>query len=119
MSFTTTPVSWRFPLAMTGFWVLIVIGMITMLPESPRWLLKKGRDQDAREVLAALDGLPEDDPQIQAQLEEITESLRITGQGRFVDVFKNSELRLFNRACLACAGQMFQQMVSLQRLETG
>ncbi len=62
-------------------------------------------------MLSALDDLPEHDPQINAQMEEIEESLRVTGQGRFRDVFKNGELRLLNRTCLACGGQMFQQMV--------
>ena len=96
---------------MSAFWALIVISTVTLLPESPRWLLKKGRTEEARQVLAALDGLPEDDPQIKADMDEISESLAITGQGHFRDVFTNGELRLFNRACLACAGQMFQQMV--------
>ena len=64
-------------------------------------------------MLCALEGVPDDDPLIEAQVEKISESLEITGQGRFRDVFTNGELRLFNRACLACAGQMFQQMVSV------
>ena len=82
-----------------------------MLPESPRWLLLKGRTEEARQVLAVLDDVPEDDAQIKADIDEITESLAIAGQGRFRDVFSNGELRLFNRACLACGGQLFQQMV--------
>lgn len=111
MSFTTGSVSWRFPLALSAFWALIVLVTVTTMPESPRWLLKKGRSQEAREVLCALEGVPDDDPLIEAEVNEICESIEITGQGRFRDVFTNGELRLFNRACLACAGQMFQQMV--------
>lgn len=112
MSFTTGSVSWRFPLALSAFWALIVIATVTTMPESPRWLLKKGRTQEAREVLCALEGVPDNDPLIEAEVHEIAESIEITGQGRFKDVFTNGELRLFNRVCLACAGQMFQQMVS-------
>lgn len=63
-------------------------------------------------MLCALEGVPDDDPLIAMQVEKISESIEITGKGRFRDVFTNGESRLFNRACLACAGQMFQQMVS-------
>lgn len=116
MSFTTGSVSWRFPLAMSAFWALIVVATVPMLPESPRWLVKTGRIEEARQVLSALQGVPEDDPQVRADIEEIRESLAIAGQSHFIDVFKNGELRLFNRACLACAGQMFQQMCGINAL---
>ncbi|KAK5127315.1 hypothetical protein LTR08_004354 [Meristemomyces frigidus] len=116
MKFTTGSISWRFPLAMSAFWALIVIATVPMLPESPRWLLKKGRPQEAREVLSALADVPEDDPKVRADVEEITASIAITGQGRFLDIFTNGELRLFNRVCLACAGQMFQQMSGINAL---
>jgi len=109
MSFTSGSVSWRFPLAMGIFWSLIVILTTPLLPESPRWLLKKGRTEDARQALSALEGVPEDDLQVRIDIKEIQESLAITGQGRFADCFKNGELRLFNRLCLACAGNCFQQ----------
>ncbi|KAK5112166.1 hypothetical protein LTR85_011599 [Meristemomyces frigidus] len=110
MSFTASSVAWRFPLAMSAFWALIVIVNINMLPESPRWLIKKGRLQEARQVLSALDGCGENNPRIAAEMKEIEETVAISGQGRFVEIFSNGELRLFNRACLACACQMFQQM---------
>jgi len=110
MSQTTSSVQWRFPLATSAFWALIVIPMVSLLPESPRWLLKKGRTEEAIQVLSALEGVPEDDPQVRIDVEEITVSLAITGKGHFSDIFKPNELRLFNRACLAAAGQMFQQM---------
>lgn len=116
MSFVTGSASWRFPLAMSGFWALVVLFVIPTMPESPRWLLLKGRREEAREVLAALEGLPADDPLIDADLAEISESVALTGQGNFVDIFKNGELRLLNRTCLAVAGQMFQQMSGINAL---
>jgi MFS family permease len=107
MSFTTGSVSWRFPLAMSAFFALVVIAMVPFLPESPRWLLKHHRTDEATEVLSALEGVSENDPVVRQDIAEISESLTITGQGRFLDVFSNGELRLLNRACLACAGQMY------------
>jgi len=101
----------RFPLAFGAFWALIVIGTVTLLPESPRFLAKVGRYDEARQFLAALEDVPEDDSQVDAEIDEIRRSLTIAGQGKFLDLFTNGELRLFNRTCLACAGQMFQQMV--------
>lgn len=110
MSFASGSVSWRFPLALSGFFALIVIGTANLVPESPRWLIKKGRLEEARQVLVALDGCNEDDPQIIAEMKEIEDTVAISGQGRFSEIFKNGERRLLNRAILACGCQMFQQM---------
>lgn len=116
MSFTTGSVSWRLPLAMSALWALVVLLVVPMLPESPRWLLLKGRTAEAREVLAALEGTDPDSLLVQASMTQISESIEAVGQGRFADVFKNGELRLFNRACLACAGQMFQQLTGINAI---
>ncbi|KAA1123332.1 hypothetical protein PGTUg99_008442 [Puccinia graminis f. sp. tritici] len=45
---------WRLPLALqVGFLVVLLI-LVPLFPESPRWLAKMGRDQDARQVLSVL-----------------------------------------------------------------
>ncbi|KXL47473.1 MAG: hypothetical protein FE78DRAFT_38566 [Acidomyces sp. 'richmondensis'] len=116
MSFTNTSVSWRFPLALSSFFAIVTIIMSAQMPESPRWLLSRGRIEEARQVMAALNGVGEDDPQIQSDIVEINESLAIAGRGHFTDIFKMGELRFFNRACLACAGQMFQQLTGINAL---
>lgn len=117
MSFVAGSASWRLPLALSALWALLVIAGSVALPESPRWLILKGRTDEAREVLAALQGVSVDHPQVEADFREISESLtREDGQCRFVDVFQNGELRLLNRVILACAGQMFQQMSGINAL---
>ena len=116
MSFTTGSVSWRFPLALSALFAMITIITSTMMPESPRWLLKVGRTEDARESMAALNDVPENDPKIEADIIEINRSLALTSKGRFVDCFKMGDERLFNRAALACAGQMFQQICGINAL---
>jgi sugar porter (SP) family MFS transporter len=116
MSHATGTVSWRFPLALSSFWSILVLSTTPHLPESPRWLLKKGREEEAREVLAALSDTSVNSEQVNADVAEIKESLVIAGEGRFTDIFRNGPLRLFHRACLACAGQLFQQMSGINAL---
>lgn len=86
------------------------------MPESPRWLVKKGRTEEAREVVSALDDKPIDSAQVQADIAEIEEGLAITGKSTFRDIFCMGDERLFHRACLAVCGQMFQQMSGINAL---
>ena len=55
-SFATGSVAWRFPLAFQGFFTLLLYGMCPFLPDSPRLLIRKGKYDEAYEVLAALEG---------------------------------------------------------------
>lgn len=55
--------------------------------KQPRWLSKKGRIDEAREILSMLRGEPSDSPSIAHQIEEIEASLQETGQGSFRDIF--------------------------------
>lgn len=51
-------ISWRFPLGFQIFFALIILLFILELPESPRWLILRGQDTEALEVLAALSDKP-------------------------------------------------------------
>ncbi|PKY07978.1 general substrate transporter [Aspergillus campestris IBT 28561] len=106
---TGNSVSWRFPLAFPILFSVMVAVFITMLPESPRWLLKQGRTDEARQILAALQDEPEHSAIINGAIHDIEVSLtQATGSWR--DMFTMGEQRLFHRAYLAATGQMFQQM---------
>ncbi|WVQ94445.1 hypothetical protein IAU59_001524 [Kwoniella sp. CBS 9459] len=48
------PFVWRFPLAFQLVFLVILVGLFSFFPESPRWLAKVGREDDARQVLAIL-----------------------------------------------------------------
>lgn len=116
MKFVANSASWRFPLSLSALWAILVIVGSSTLPESPRWLILRGRTREAREVLASLEGVDATHPQVEADLDEISESLAKDGQCRFIQLFRNGELRLLNRMALACAGQIFQQMSGINAL---
>ncbi|KAK6381465.1 hypothetical protein LTS17_004523 [Exophiala oligosperma] len=109
-------VTWRFPLALTGLFSLVVIFTMSQMPESPRWLIKKDRLEEAKRVLSALDDVSDDSPEVSTEVANIQESLRLTGQGHFREIFTNGPERLFHRTCLAAGGQVFQQMCGINAL---
>lgn len=103
-------VSWRFPIAFQIVFALFIAVFILPLPESPRWLMMKGHEAEALEVLTALDDVPADDPQIKSDMMEIRETLRETSSATLKDLFTMNENRNFHRTVLAFVIQMFQQI---------
>jgi sugar porter (SP) family MFS transporter len=63
--------SWRWMFASTALPVLCWLVCLTGLPESPRWLAARGRDEEARSLLARSEG----PAQSEAALHEIKRSL--------------------------------------------
>ncbi|KAM0722640.1 hypothetical protein Q7P37_002081 [Cladosporium fusiforme] len=114
-------VAWRFPIAFQIVLALIIIIFIPGLPESPRWLILKGREQEALEVLCALSDLPEDDPKIQSEFNAVKDTVFEMAQGRFRDCFATNKNRNLHRTILAYVNQMFQQMslLLIQRSNSG
>lgn len=101
--------AWRVP---TAWQILLCIPtFITIwMPESPRWLILKGREDEARAVLASLDELELDDPTINTKVAEISESLKLTTKTGPKDLFKQGKEKNFHRTLLGFINQMFQQI---------
>ena len=103
-------VSWRFPIAFQIFFAAVILCFVMALPESPRWLILKGREDESRTVLAALSDVPEDDPYIQDEFIMIKTTVMEMSKGNFRDLFTMTEDRHFHRVVLAYVNQMFQQI---------
>lgn len=54
------PSQWRFPLAFQLVFPIIVVAFLPFTVESPRWLLLRGRSEEARVTLARLRGTTHD-----------------------------------------------------------
>jgi sugar porter (SP) family MFS transporter len=101
--------SWRIPIA----WqiLLCIPTFVTIwMPESPRWLLLKCHEEEARKVMASLDETTVDDPEVSAKVKEIQLSLDASNRRSVADVFKQGKEKNFHRAFLGIISQMFQQI---------
>ncbi|OCH89637.1 general substrate transporter [Obba rivulosa] len=74
----TTEWSWRIPSILQGLASVAQVFLIWGCPESPRWLISKGKDQKALQVLAYYhaDG-NEEDPLVQYEFNEIKTSIEL------------------------------------------
>ena len=103
-------ISWRFPIAFQIVLCLFILAFMPGLPESPRWLVLKGRDDEAIQVLAALSDLPQDDPLIQDEFKSVKDTVFEMAQGSFSDTFKTNRNRNLHRTILGYVNQTFQQI---------
>jgi hypothetical protein len=62
---------YRIPIAIQFAWALILFTGLVILPETPRFYIKKGKHEKAARALAKLRRLDIDHPSIEAELAEI------------------------------------------------
>ncbi|KAJ5924378.1 hypothetical protein N7466_008565 [Penicillium verhagenii] len=104
---------WRGPLAVSFFPSIVILVSVFLLPESPRWLVRVNRVDEASTNLAAYKGLSLSDESIKSEIAGIELSLEATSQskGAIREMFsKDDEERLLYRFGLCIVLQFFQQM---------
>ncbi|CAE7219659.1 hypothetical protein PTNB85_09979 [Pyrenophora teres f. teres] len=105
--------TWRFPIAFQCVFAIIVIIMMISLPESPRWLLNHHHDEQAATVLAGLNGVPRDDPEVLIQMQIIRDAVNASGGGGKVPtkaLLTNGKSQHLRRALLGASSQFMQQL---------
>ncbi|KAJ5945319.1 hypothetical protein N7516_005487 [Penicillium verrucosum] len=105
--------SYRIPLAVQFAWALILTGGLLVLPETPRFLIKKGNDAQAVKSLAFLRRLKADDPQLISEFEELKgnwEYEKTIGSSSYLECFKGAVLK---RTLTGIILQSLQQLVGI------
>lgn len=73
--------SWRLPIGLQMVWGIVLLSGMFFLPESPRHLLGTGRGDEARKVIAELNGVPEDNPLVIEIVEELDFAIKAENEG--------------------------------------
>lgn len=105
-------VAWRLPLTLPFFFCCYICSFAHCFPESPRWLVSKGKVEEAREVMSILEDVDIDSGLITIEigvLQQVLESNKTREQG-FLDLLKPGPKRLPYRFFLAILINFCAQM---------
>ncbi|WOO81318.1 Sugar transporter STL1 [Vanrija pseudolonga] len=112
--FTKGEVAWRFPIAFQIVFAIVMIAFMYLftLPESPRWLVARGRNAEALAVLAALDNTGVDDPAVRQTWHGILDAVAAeSAEGfQFRQIFTHGNSQNFRRTLIGMLSQCFQQI---------
>ncbi|AJV13357.1 Hxt3p [Saccharomyces cerevisiae YJM1460] len=105
-------VQWRVPLGLCFAWALFMIGGMTFVPESPRYLVEAGQIDEARASLSKVNKVSPDHPFIQQELEVIeasVEEARAAGSASWGELFTGKPA-MFKRTMMGIMIQSLQQL---------
>ncbi|KAH6885183.1 general substrate transporter [Thelonectria olida] len=111
-NFSESSLQWRFPLGFQAVFAICLVLQVVGLPETPRWLVQHDRHEEAREVIAALEGKPINDENVTRTILGIQVGLEEEQRGgpfRFKELFSWGETQNFRRLLIIVSIQLGQQ----------
>jgi MFS family permease len=118
LSYVGGAFAWRFPLAFQFIFIFIIYATVPWLPESPRWLVQHGKDDEALLVLSCLENKDMEDPSVLSQQKEIQFSVQYERDHaiRWRDLFKPQPeaTKPLRRLILGAGTQFMQQFEGIK-----
>jgi len=108
--------AWRIPISMQFIFASVLAFGMVFLPESPRWLIKRGRDADAAKSLSRLTALDINDPEVETELADIRANLKAEeelGEHSYLDCFRNGPNKIGFRTMTGVLLQAWQQLTGI------
>lgn len=108
----TNSVQWRVPLGLGFAWALFMIGGMTLVPESPRYLVEVGKIEEAKRSIALSNKVSADDPAVMAEVEVVqatVEAEKLAGNASWGEIF-STKTKVFQRLIMGAMIQSLQQL---------
>ncbi|CCH58927.1 hypothetical protein TBLA_0B00840 [Henningerozyma blattae CBS 6284] len=103
---------WRIPLGLQFAWCLFMIGAMLFVPESPRFLIEKGRIEEAKRSIAKSNAVSAEDPVTIYELDEIqaaVEKERFVGTASWKDLL-DTQHKILQRVVMGIMILALQQL---------
>ncbi|GLT59183.1 hypothetical protein SLA2020_320170 [Shorea laevis] len=114
LAFTKAPGTWRWMLGIAGLPALLQFILMILLPESPRWLYRKGREEEAKVILRKIYPENQVEQEIQDLKESVEAEIREEGSTEKINIIKLLKTKTVRRGLVAGVGlQIFQQFVGI------
>lgn len=105
---------WRTVVALQFAWAAIIIAGMLWLPETPRFLMLKGRHDQARKTLARVTTL--DQAGLEQEFQNLLEGLEAEaaqGKTSYKDLFVGGDERMWKRTMTGVVIQIWQQLTGI------
>ncbi|SCU88535.1 LAME_0E00254g1_1 [Lachancea meyersii CBS 8951] len=105
-------VQWRVPLGLCFMWAIFMVAGMVFVPESPRFLIEKGRLEEAKRSLAKSNKLTTEDAGIIAEVDLINASVeaeKLAGNASWGELF-SPKGKILQRVIMGAVIQSLQQL---------